>query len=76
VTPASPARLRLVAAGRTNQDFAAWSGFHKQHVSDVLRSKCPASPNFRKLLSEYLDIDEETLFPLEHKTETAPTVSV
>lgn len=61
--PAHPARLQMIAAGKTNQNFADWSGLNHHYVCDVLNSRFPASARFRKLLSTYMGQPESTLFP-------------
>lgn len=64
MTPAHPARLNLVAAGKTNKAFAEWAGLNERYVSGVLNSRYPASQRFRRLLSEYLGgLPEGVLFP-------------
>jgi len=71
-----PARVILLASGRTQTDFARAKGYAPHYVYSVMGGHQPFTPAFRRALAEFLGCPEEELFPLEaQKAETEAVVA-
>lgn len=69
-----PARVRLLASGRTQADFAHAKGYAQHYVYSVMGGHQPFTPAFRRALADYLGCSEEELFPLESCNEARTEV--
>ena len=69
--PPHPARVALLALGRTQTDFARAKGYAPHYVYSVMSGHQPFTPAFRRALAEFLDRPEVELFPIETGKEKA-----